>query len=96
MDLSSGDYLARLGLGNGHIVLTADGTCELKNADGSAMEFVDRRGQKHGPKLPRRLFNISRNEGLIRQDRSAPAGSGLVFRLTKNGRERVTLPVMTR
>jgi hypothetical protein len=92
MDLSSGDYLARLGLGNGHIVLTADGTCELKNADGSAMELVDRRGQKHGPELPRRLFNIYRNEGLIRQDRSAPAGSGLVFRLTKNGRERVTLP----
>ena len=39
--------------------------------------------------LADRFFNIYRNEGLIRQDRSAAAGRGLVFRLTKNGKERV-------
>jgi hypothetical protein len=89
MELSSGDYLLRLGMGNGHIVLAPDGRCELKNADGSAMEFVDGHGRKHYPDLPRRFFNIYRNEGLIRQDRSAAAGCGLVFRLTKNGKERV-------
>jgi hypothetical protein len=89
MELNSGDYLLRLGTGNGHIVLGADGRCELKNPDGSAMEFVDAHGRKYVPELPRRFFNIYRNEGLIRQDRSAAAGRGLVFRLTKNGRERV-------
>ena len=89
MELNSGDYLLRLGMGNGHIVLAPDGKCELKNADGSAMEFVDAHGRKYVPELPRRFFNIYRNEGLIRQDRSAAAGRGLVFRLTKNGKERV-------
>jgi hypothetical protein len=89
MELNSADYLLRLGMGNGHIVLAPDGRCELKNADGSAMEFVDGHGRKHYPDLPRRFFNIYRNEGLIRQDRSAAAGCGLVFRLTKNGKERV-------
>jgi len=65
MELNSGDYLLRLGMGNGHIVLAPDGKCELRNADGSAMEFVDGHGRKYYPELPRRFFNIYRNEGLI-------------------------------
>ena len=89
MELNSAEYLLRLGMGNGHIVLAPDGKCELRNADGSAMEFVDGHGRKYYPELPRRFFNIYRNEGLIRQDRNAAAGRGLVFRLTKNGKERV-------
>jgi hypothetical protein len=90
MDFDSADYLMRLGTANGHIVLDADGRCRLKNDDGSAMEFVDGYGRRYFPELPRPFFNIYRREGLIRQDRTAPAGRGLVFRLTKNGKERAT------
>jgi hypothetical protein len=90
MNFNLADYLTRLVAGDGYIELDADGECRLKNADGSAMELVDGHGRKYFPELPRPFFNIYRREGLIRQDRTAPAGRGLVFRLTKNGKERAT------
>ena len=90
MDFNLADYLTRLVSGDGYIVLDADGRCRLKNPDGSAMEFVDGYGRRHFPELPRPFFNIYRREGLIRQDRTAPSGRGLVFRMTKNGKERAT------
>jgi hypothetical protein len=91
MAVGLGDYLLRLASGDGYIVLDGEGNCRLKNRDGSEVVFDDGHGRKYSPDLPRPFFNFYRREGLIRQDRSACAERGLVFRLTKNGKERASL-----
>jgi hypothetical protein len=91
MAVDLGDYLLRLASGDGYIVLDGEGKCRLKNRDGSEVVFDDGHGRKYSPDVPRPFFNFYCREGLIRQDRSACAERGLVFRLTKNGKERATL-----
>jgi hypothetical protein len=88
MHLGSTEVLKRLANESGYIVLNAEGKCWLKNSDGSAMQFVDGHGKNYSPEMPRVFLNDYLKEGLIQQDRTAPAKLGLIFRLTKDGIKR--------